>query len=551
MKHCRLPRCCFFPLCALCALCVFVVNSSPAFAHPVPKRSHDRVIKVRLTAEAVVVEYHLEEDEWTVVFADLPAVDDKVDLGSLKQPKDFYEAFTRVYGPILADNLTVTLDGQPLTLTCGKRSFQVKDSLWCDFEFRAPWIPVRARPLAFTFHEGNYELEAGRVQLSLSSEPPLDLGEKDEPDEALQKRPADDLKPGDDARLRRARAVFSLPSEFKGAKGMPKAGGEEDGQTKALGKPDAADAGVEKGRLRAPAAGESGTVKSGTQPEPTDSGAAPARPTTLLGLLLDSQEGFAVLLLLAAGFGAVHALTPGHGKTLVAAYLVGERGTAWHALLLGLVTTLAHTGAVLVLALVLPLAFPNALEQSVSALGLASGLLILGLGFWLLLRRLGGRADHFHLGRNHHRLHDHDHTHGHADHFHDEHGQVHALPVPGERVGWWGLVLLGLSGGMVPCVDAIVMFFFAVSAHRVWLGLPLLLAFSAGLASVLILIGLGVVWAKGAAQARLGQSGRWKRIFQALPVLSAVAVICMGLWMCHDNLASRPAPVPARAQPQP
>src|SRR5207302_2273997 len=78
---------------------------------------------------------------------------------------------------------------------------------------------------------------------------------------------------------------------------------------------------------------------------------SPAERHSLLDLLLDPQRGFWALLCLAAGFGAVHALTPGHGKTLVAAYLVGERGTAWHACLLGLVTTLTHTGAVIVLAL--------------------------------------------------------------------------------------------------------------------------------------------------------------------------------------------------------
>src|SRR5262249_34055315 len=157
------------------------------------------------------------------------------------------------------------------------------------------------------------------------------------------------------------------------------------------------------------------------------------------------------LLLMAAAFGAVHALTPGHGKTLVAAYLVGERGTAWHALVLGIVTTLAHTGAVLVLALVLPVFFPNSLEHAVGTLGLIAGLLIVGLGFWLLLRRLRGRADHFHLGGHAH------HHHHHGDHFHDAHGHAHPLPNTGGPVGWWGLVLLGLSGGMVPCVDAIVM----------------------------------------------------------------------------------------------
>src|SRR5262249_19119042 len=146
---------------------------------------------------------------------------------------------------------------------------------------------------------------------------------------------------------------------------------------------------------------------------------------SLLLLLLDSQQGFFVLLVLAAFFGALHALTPGHGKTLVAAYLVGERGTVWHAILLGVVTTLTHTGAVLVLAAVLPWLFPQVVpEQIQRVLGLAGGLLIAGFGFWLLLRRLSGKADHIHIGGHGHHHHDHDHDHSHADHEHDEHGHV-------------------------------------------------------------------------------------------------------------------------------
>src|SRR5437667_8174403 len=102
------------------------------------------------------------------------------------------------------------------------------------------------------------------------------------------------------------------------------------------------------------------------------------------------------------------------------------------------------------------------------------------MGLWLLLRRLAGQADHFHLtSRGHHRHHEHVHDHTHADDNHDEHGHGHVVAPPTVG-GWWGLIALGISGGVVPCYDAIIMLIFAVSARRLWLALPLLLAFSAG-----------------------------------------------------------------------
>jgi ABC-type nickel/cobalt efflux system permease component RcnA len=222
-------------------------------------------------------------------------------------------------------------------------------------------------------------------------------------------------------------------------------------------------------------------------------------------------------MLLAAAFGAAHALTPGHGKTLVAAYLVGERGTPWHAVLLGVVTTLTHTAAVLVVAAVLPLLFGDAPPAAVqAAFGLVGGLLIAGLGLWLLMARLTGRADHVHLGGGHH----------HHHHHHD--------PAPAQRaVGWWGLVVLGMSGGIVPCWDAIAMLGLAISAQRLWLGLPLLLAFSAGLAGVLIVIGLGVVYARNLAGRQLD---RWQPLVRALPIASALVVTVLGLWLCYDSV---------------
>src|SRR5207249_7201863 len=125
----------------------------------------------------------------------------------------------------------------------------------------------------------------------------------------------------------------------------------------------------------------------GVEGSPAKPQAAPAVHSTLLALL-DAPHGFGVLLLLAAAFGAAHALTPGHGKTLVAAYLVGERGTVWHALLLGLITTWTHTGAVIVLAALFWF-FPFLTADVANfTLKLAAGLLVAGMGLWLLLRRL-------------------------------------------------------------------------------------------------------------------------------------------------------------------
>src|SRR5206468_5325108 len=143
--------------------------------------------------------------------------------------------------------------------------------------------------------------------------------------------------------------------------------------------------------------------------------------------------------------------------TLVAAYLVGERGTACHALLLGLITTLSHTGAVLILAALLLYFFPATVPADVqSTLGIVGGLLVAGMGFWLLLRRLSGGADHVHLGDGHH------HHHGPGGHHH------HPVPAANERVGVWGLVLLGISGGIVPCWDAVAILLMAVGSNAIW-----------------------------------------------------------------------------------
>jgi len=458
-------------------------------------QDQDRKIQVR-------VDYRLEVDEFTVVFDDLPAVSDRVQLSKLRQPDEFYQVYTACYAPILAANLIATLDGETLEFQCIKQGYQLRDEngvplnhLRCDFLFEAraklPAQESGKEEHRFAFKEGNFELEEGLIRLSLVEEKPVHFLSMTEPDGALKARPVTELRPGDDAKLRKAGAVFAL-EEFSQAL-TPEA-------------------------TASAAPPEGGSEKSGN---------------SLLALLLDSQQGFLALLLLAAVFGAAHALTPGHGKTLVAAYLVGERGTVSHAFVLGLVTTLTHTGAVMALAALLLLFFPRAVPGDVQLiLCSVGGLLIAGMGFWLLLRRLSGGADHVHLGGHNHHHHGRPHDHSHANHYHDEQGHVHPLPIASGAVGWWGLIILGISGGIIPCWDAILMLGFAISAQRLWLGVPLLLAFSAGLASVLILIGIGVVYLKGFATSRWGSG--W--LVRSLPLVSAVLVTGMGLWLCYDSL---------------
>jgi ABC-type nickel/cobalt efflux system permease component RcnA len=148
-------------------------------------------------------------------------------------------------------------------------------------------------------------------------------------------------------------------------------------------------------------------------------------------------------------------------------------------------------------------------------LGFVGGLLIAGLGLWLLLKRLSGGADH---------------VHGPGGHAHHADGTI-TISRPA-NAGWGRLVLLGISGGIVPCWDAIAMLGFAITAQRLWLALPLLLAFSAGLAGVLVLIGIAVVYGQGRMGARWSDS----RIWRMLPVASAAFLVVMGLWLCRDSL---------------
>jgi hypothetical protein len=195
-------HCCFLSVLFVCS----VVSSLSG--HPVPRKSHDRTIIVRITPTAIVVDYRLEVDDWTVVYVDLPALEDKVDLTKLKKPEEFYEAFTRCYAPILGKNLLVRLDGNELEFRCVQRSHRLVEHLQCDFRFVAECKLEQEKEHTLTFRETNYELESGMLRLSIGNRPEVLMTRKNEPDEALKSRPTSELKPGDDETLRKGSATF-------------------------------------------------------------------------------------------------------------------------------------------------------------------------------------------------------------------------------------------------------------------------------------------------------------------------------------------------------
>ena len=249
------------------------------------------------------------------------------------------------------------------------------------------------------------------------------------------------------------------------------------------------------------------------------------------GIFDDAAAGQGVLLLLllaAIGWGALHALSPGHGKAMVAAYLVGTRGTARHAIALGLTVTVTHTVGVFVLGVVtLGLSQWVLPEDLYPWLNLTSGLLVVAVGAavlrsrirWARARDAGhgharshgpdqphGHAhdldhDHSHgLGQAHSHGHSHDHDHDHDDshghgHTHDhDHSHGHGHDVP-DQITARSLVAMGASAGLIPCPSALVVLLAAIAQEEIALGLLLIVAFSAGLALTLSVLGLAVVWA--------------------------------------------------------
>jgi ABC-type nickel/cobalt efflux system permease component RcnA len=261
-------------------------------------------------------------------------------------------------------------------------------------------------------------------------------------------------------------------------------------------------------------------------------------------IALENLTPYTVLLalLIAFGWGAAHALAPGHGKTVVAAYLVGSRGTIRHALFLGFTTTITHTAGVFALGLLTLFASQFILpEQLYPWLGVTSGILVVTIGWSLVKARLSALIP-WKNQPHHHHSHAHldptegEHSHGHGHSHSHGLGSNHSHHPPGANdapLTWRSLLALGVSGGLIPCPSALVVMLSAIALHRIGFGLLLIVAFSAGLASVLTVIGL--MWLY--AGRFFGHIPLDKRFVQVVPVLSALFVIVVGLGITVQALA--------------
>ena len=294
----------------------------------------------------------------------------------------------------------------------------------------------------------------------------------------------------------------------------------------------------------------------------------------------------ALAVVLAILLGGLHALAPGHGKAVMAAYLVGGRGALREALWLGGAVAVAHTAGVLLLGVVVTTTDAVAPERLYPVLGAASGALFAAIGVVLLRRALRGEhghvhgpgghthgpADHGHVhgsdgahgGPGH--AHDHgddghgDHDHvddGHHDHDHD-HGPVPvrtaglrpvgggvavvdaAPPVPVEvpalapagqtrptRSPWRTAVVPGLAGGLTPSPSALVVLLGGVALGRAWFGVLLVVAYGIGLAGALVIGGVALHRLRRRLEGRTALA-RWAERARVLPIVTAVVIIVGG-----------------------
>ena len=272
--------------------------------------------------------------------------------------------------------------------------------------------------------------------------------------------------------------------------------------------------------------------KSANQPSQALIGRTNDAFTRLITLEDHSLSATLVALAIAFVWGGFHALSPGHGKAIVGAYLVGSRSKVHHALVLGLTVTLTHTIGIFALGLLMLGTSQFVLTEAVFPwLNVMSGVLVTGIGLNLLIQR--SRSSQIFQtsisGQGHH--HDHDRNH---DRNHD-HGHSHLPPGADGSITWSSILALGISGGLLPCPSALVVLLSAIALGRIGFGLALVSAFSLGLAGVLTAIGLTLVYAKDWFERLPIQASR-SRFF---PAMSALFVTLIGLGITTKALLDR------------
>ncbi|AGA30316.1 nickel/cobalt transporter [Singulisphaera acidiphila] len=457
----------------LLLLVVFALLNPSARAHDIPNARVDRSIQVNLHPGRIKVAYEVSLSELTLTrdLRDLIGALPDGDRGT------WFERYGQETAPLNAKGLLVTIDGRPLPLHA--RGFELKTEEHPQYTFHFEGvIPPRGR---LKVQDTNFVSSEGTSRLALRGQGGVVLQGDSLPAD-VQLIDVQPLWLMTDLEERRSKLA------------------EIDYQTTTRTEPKSEQAQpVLHEPVRKSAGGEKpGRSKPASQP-------APGRASDRLSRLLDRSTGFSLfgLILIAFGLGAAHAVQPGHGKTLVAATVVAERGSWLRGTLLALVTTATHTGSVLLVALGLWLTRSSRYESIHSALAMIAGFLIAAIGFWRLGRHLGGYSEH-------------DDT---------------PLPLMESGGSHRNLVGLGVAGGLVPCWDAVALILLAEAIGQLGVGIVLLVAFGLGMAAVLIAVG----WMAARCRQILTRFDREVRIEHWLGVAGSLVLCAMGVYLLGSS----------------
>ncbi len=460
----------------------------------------------------------------------------------------------------LVDKLSLARDGTTLALTPGTHAVSFPpgagglSTLRLECGYEATLGPAIAGPTTIAFTDRSYTERIGwREIVAIADGVDLDSHglPTTSPSQRLTAYPAD---------------MIALPLDIRSASLLARPGGTPQGS-----------AGSNVSPVAAPAAG-AGAVPGGVSSAELPDIFRSADLTPIILILS---------LITAMGLGAAHAVTPGHGKTLMAAYLVGSRGTSIHAVGLGLSVAVSHTLGILALALLI-VGAQGVLPPDVvfRAAPIVAAVTIVAIGGWMLgneirrrTRRIQrarvatfpmasagvGELEHGHhraadqahahvehegaANEHHVRDHEHEHDHGADSHEHGDertegehsHGGVrHShLPPAGATLSWRGLFALGLAGGLIPSTSALLILLGSMAAGRAAFGLVLVIAFGLGMALVMSTVGLAMILARGRLE-RMPRRSALGRLAGFAPLIASVAVLGLGVVLTWQAVAGRP-----------
>ncbi len=555
----------------LIAVCMFLLLAGTAAAHPLGNFTINHYARLELAPDGMQVRFVLD-------YAEIPTFQEKqaMDLdGDAKVGDSERASYLRTQLPRLIENLQLTVNGRPVPLGIKPERAELEflpGQAGLQVMRLSAWLDARAQldtnGTSVTFRDENYSARLGWREIVVVGSSGLGIdslsGAGADVSHELTTYPQDLLNnPRNDRE-----ASFKVRVGAVGSSSASRANSITNG---ALGAFD---------RTR----DEFGKLINTTQE---------LSPIVLL-----------VSFLAAIALGALHAFSPGHGKAVVGAYLVGSRGTWQHALFLGLIVTATHTAGVYALGLVTLFLSAYVLpEQLFPWLGFLSGALVAVIGARLAVERLraarnhstsydralshldhshefasaqslqpalaaahtdsgsaptsrsshpyvtAGASEHHHASNHIHTHHHHDHGHSHAEH--GEHAHSHDFATPEEEAAharehlaeiemlekptWKNLLTLGISGGLLPCPSALVVMLSAIGLGRVLYGLYLIVGFSLGLAGVLVVTGLALLYA-GKLAGRYLRGARAGVFFRYVPLFGACVVALLGVGIALDAL---------------